>query len=166
MLIIFGGLPGVGKTTIAKSLVKSLNAAYLRVDTVEQVLKREAKIDGPEGYMVCWALAEENLKLGISVIADSVNGILDTRNAWKKVATNASVPFFEIELICSDLDEHQRRVEERKPDIINHQLPTWKSVKEREYLHWAADLILDTSKYSAEHAVEIILSHISQHAES
>lgn len=152
MLVIFGGLPGVGKTTIAKSLAKSLNAAYLRVDTVEQVLKREAKIDGPEGYMVCWALAEENLKLGTSVIADSVNGLQETRNAWKKVARNASVPFFEIELICSDLDEHQK-------------LPHWKSVKEREYLHWAADLILDTSKYSAEHAVEIILSHISKHME-
>lgn len=110
-------------------------------------------------------LAEENLKLGTSVIADSVNGLQETRNAWKKVARNASVPFFEIELICSDLDEHQRRVEERKADIINHQLPNWKSVKEREYLHWAADLILDTSKYSAEHAVEIILSHISKHME-
>lgn len=53
MLIIFGGLPGVGKTTIAKALAKLMHAVYLRVDTVEQVLKREAKLEGPEGYMVC-----------------------------------------------------------------------------------------------------------------
>ena len=62
MLIILGGLPGVGKTTIAKALAKQLQAMILRVDTVEQVLKREEGLDGPEGYMVCWAQALENLR--------------------------------------------------------------------------------------------------------
>jgi predicted kinase len=36
MLIIFGGLPGTGKTTIAKQLAKTVEAVYLRVDTIEQ----------------------------------------------------------------------------------------------------------------------------------
>jgi predicted kinase len=93
MLIIFGGLPGVGKTNIAKALAKLMHAVYLRVDTVEQVLKREAELEGPEGYMVCWAQALENLKLGISVVADSVNAIQVTREAWQKVAKDASVTF-------------------------------------------------------------------------
>ena len=38
MLIIFGGLPGTGKTTIAKQLAKTVEAVYLRVDTIEQSL--------------------------------------------------------------------------------------------------------------------------------
>jgi predicted kinase len=35
MLIIFGGLPGTGKTTISKEVAKRLKAVYLRVDTIE-----------------------------------------------------------------------------------------------------------------------------------
>ena len=34
MLIIFGGLPGTGKTTIARSLARKLSAAYVRIDSV------------------------------------------------------------------------------------------------------------------------------------
>ena len=56
-------------------------------------------------------------------------------------------------------------VEARKPDIIDHQLPNWRAVKEREFLHWDTDLVLDTSNYSADQVVEIILSHISKHME-
>lgn len=47
MLIIFGGLSGVGKTTIAKSLAKHLKAVYLRIDTVEQVLKKRSTARWP-----------------------------------------------------------------------------------------------------------------------
>ena len=35
MLIIFGGLPGTGKTTISKEVAKCLNSVYLRVDTID-----------------------------------------------------------------------------------------------------------------------------------
>jgi predicted kinase len=40
MLIIFGGLPGVGKTTLAKAVAREWEAVYLRVDTIEQALTR------------------------------------------------------------------------------------------------------------------------------
>ena len=35
MLIVFSGLPGTGKTTIAKALAAATAAVYLRVDTIE-----------------------------------------------------------------------------------------------------------------------------------
>lgn len=160
MLIIFGGLPGVGKTTIAKALAKQLKAVYLRIDTVEQVLKREAQLDGPEGYMVCWAQALENLKLGMTVVADSVNAIQVTRNAWQNVANDASVTYLEIELVCSDSREHQQRIETRDADIVRHQLPKWQDVKEREYERWSPHLVFDTAKQTPDEIVAEILEHI------
>jgi len=34
MLIIFGGLPGVGKTTIARKLARHLGAVHVRIDSI------------------------------------------------------------------------------------------------------------------------------------
>jgi adenylylsulfate kinase-like enzyme len=40
MLIVLSGLPGVGKTTIARELARSLAAVYVRVDSIEQALRQ------------------------------------------------------------------------------------------------------------------------------
>ncbi|WP_117148608.1 AAA family ATPase, partial [Klebsiella pneumoniae] len=53
MLFIFSGLPGTGKSTIAKMLSKKISAVYLRVDTVEQAIRSVSEQNqkiGPEGY--------------------------------------------------------------------------------------------------------------------
>ena len=75
MLIVFSGLPGSGKSTIAKLLATRLRAAYLRIDTVEQALLRAGTPPpiGPEGYAVALAVAEDTLRVGTPVVADAVN---------------------------------------------------------------------------------------------
>ena len=76
MLIVFSGLPGTGKTTIASELARRTNAVYLRIDVIEQAL-RDAKVltgdVGASGYGLANALALSNLRLGQTVIADCVN---------------------------------------------------------------------------------------------
>lgn len=160
MLIAFGGLPGTGKTTVARNLACRLEAVYLRIDSIEQQLVRSGiGMDemGPAGYMVGYALAADNLRLGLIVVADSVNSLGITRAAWKSVAREAGVRLLEVELRCSDRNEHRSRIESRRADIPGHALPGWNDVLDRHYEPWeSVDITIDTSAVSAEQAVETI----------
>lgn len=42
MLIIFGGLPGSGKTSISRHLADKLKAVYLRIDSIENAINNSA----------------------------------------------------------------------------------------------------------------------------
>src|SRR6478736_7214586 len=136
MLIALSGLPGVGKTTIARRLVEVTGGVYLRIDSIEQVLRRAGVAVEAEGYAVAHAVAEDNLRLGRTVVADCVNPWPLTRLEWRSVADRAGVVIFDVEIVCSDLEEHRRRVEFREPDIAGHSLPTWSDVTQRDYRAW------------------------------
>ena len=81
MLIIFSGLPGVGKTTIAREIARATAGVHLRVDSIEQRLRDAGWHVEGEGYAVAYAIAEDNLRLGRPVIADCVNPWTLTRDA-------------------------------------------------------------------------------------
>lgn len=159
ILIVMGGLPGTGKTSLSKVLSLRLDAVYLRIDTIEQALHRQAAFkNGNEGYLVANMVAEDNLRLGHVVIADSVNPISITRDAWREIARRCQVDILEIEVVCSNKKQHRRRVEERKADIPEYKLPTWDEVVNRQYDAWKTkNLTIDTSELSVTEAVEQIL---------
>ena len=50
MLIVFSGLPGVGKTGIARELARTIGAVHLRIDSIEQALRRAGYRGESEGY--------------------------------------------------------------------------------------------------------------------
>ena len=158
MLIIFGGLPATGKTTIARELARRLGATYLRIDTIEQVLRECATVSEPihdEGYRVAYAIAEDNLRLGRTVIADSVNPIRLSRDAWIGVAHRAHAHAVEVEVICSDPQLHRQRVETRAVDIRGLSLPTWEKIISREYEPWEREhIVIDTAGRSVGESVE------------
>jgi predicted kinase len=157
-LIIFGGLPGVGKTTIARELARQLAATHVRVDSIEQALRDSGTLTQPldaAGYRVAYAIAEDNLRLGRTVIADSVNPIHLSRDAWIGVAHRAQVGTFEVEVICSDPQQHRQRLETRPADITGLRLLTWEEVVSREYEPWERQhLIIDTTRRSVAECVK------------
>lgn len=169
MLYIFSGLPGTGKSTIAKLLSKKLGTVYLRVDTVEQAIasaSEQNKVIGPEGYFVLYELARENLQLGARVVTDSVNDIKLVRDAYRDIAISLNVPFLEIEILCSDKQQHRYRVENRLSDIPGLTPPDWEKVQNRHYEPWDRErLMLDTAVLSAAECVDSILAQPLIHAQ-
>jgi len=164
MLIIFGGLPGSGKTTTARALAKELGAVHLRIDTIEQNIRASGMLSsevGPAGYMVGYGIAEDNLTLGNIVVADSVNPLKVTRDAWLSVAARSGVPAVEIEILCSDPDEHRRRAETRASDVPGLTKPSWEEIVTYDYDDWArSPIVVDTAKQGVNEAVVALLSKL------
>ena len=148
-LIVFAGLPAAGKSTLARRLAREMRAVFLRIDTIEQSI-RDAGFGGgdmgPMGYAAAYNVARDNLALGHTVVADSVNPLAVTRDAWRRVARRAGVPIIEVEVVCSDRAEHRRRVETRPSDVAGLVLPTWQEVVDREYAQWDRErVVIDTA---------------------
>lgn len=161
MLIVLGGLPGTGKTTTAREIVALLPATYLRIDSVEQALRSSGALAGdvgPAGYVVAYALARSNLALKQTVLADCVNPLPVTREAWRAVAADMSSCIVEVEIVCSDAAEHRRRVTQRTPDVPGLAAPTWASVQQHAYLPWTTPrMVIDSATTCAHDAARAIV---------
>jgi len=159
MLIAFSGLPGAGKTTIARELARAIGGLHLRIDTIEQALRNDGIEVTSQGYVVAYAVAEDNLRLGRIVVSDCVNPDERTRSAWHSVAARAAVRVLNVEIICSDPTEHRRRVESRRPDISGHRVPTWQETVARDYEGWKTKLlVIDTARLNVAQAVSAIVA--------
>lgn len=160
ILYIFSGLPGTGKSTLAKRLARHTGAAYLRIDTIEQGLRDlcgTPVVD--EGYRLAYRIARENLLVGVSVVADSCNPIGLTRRAWMAVAKETGSRFLNIEVVCSDSEDHRRRVETRPADVDGLKLPTWEDVLARNLEPWTeARITLDTANTPEDRSFRDLLS--------
>ena len=155
-LFIFAGLPAAGKTTLARHLAADLKAVHLRIDTIEQAMRDlcDYQVEG-EGYRLAYRVAADNLRLGLSVVADSCNSIELTRREWESVAQAEGAEFVNVEVVCSDSAEHRRRVQNRANSIPNLKLPNWEEVVAREYHSWSVPRItIDTAGIAPETSYE------------
>lgn len=158
VLYAFSGRSGSGKSHLARALAHDLGATLLRIDRIEQALKDTPGASpqvGEAGYRIACALAGEQLRLGLSVVADSVNPLAATRRAWHAVAQHAGAGRVDIEVLCSDAAEHRRRVAARRADIEGLHLPSWDELMSRDYEPWqdTTRIVIDTAGCSVEQSL-------------
>lgn len=83
--ILIMGLPGTGKTTLARSLAPKLNAAWFNADQVRETISRDLGFslkDRIEQARRMGALCDEVVKEGKIAIADFVCPTPETRAAF------------------------------------------------------------------------------------
>ena len=165
LLVVVGGLPAVGKTAVCRALLGERPITppmtWLRVDSIEQALRRSGEMapdmPGGAGYYAAAAVAGDVLSTGGDVLVECVNPLPITRRLWERTAVDAGSRLLQVELVCSDRDEHRRRVEQRVSDIEGLVLPDWRDVLQRDYAPWPeADLRLDTGRLEVTGAAELI----------
>ncbi len=119
---------------------------------------------GIAAYHIAETLADENLRLGHSVIIDAVNPVEAARAAWRTLAAKTRADLKIVECICADEAVHRQRIEARVRNIEGMPEITWAQVLERraEYHAWAEPrLVLDTSAKSAKQSLAEALSFLN-----
>jgi predicted kinase len=151
MLICVGGLPGVGKTTVARKIAALLPATHLRIDAFEAALVRQGLVEapdrvGPHGYGLALAAADTCLQAGTDVVVDAVFPVVASREPFGRLAAEHGVPVRWFRLVCDDRNEHRRRVETRSADLSGFGVPTWSEVSEWATEPWDhGHLVVDTA---------------------
>ena len=154
---MFSGLPGVGKSTIAKALAERTGAIWLRIDSIEDGIRQGdlgvTDMKGA-GYWAAQYVAADNLALKQSVIADCVNPFALTRDSWAALADPSVCRLCEIEVFCPDRSIHRARVEARNTSN------DWAAVSQRRFDPWDREVLrLNSEELSVHQAVSAIISY-------
>ncbi|MFC4244425.1 AAA family ATPase [Gryllotalpicola reticulitermitis] len=135
MLIALAGLPGSGKSAIARELARMLPATHLAVDDLEDAMLRAGLRNSYEvglaAYLAAEAAAEANLQVGGSVVIDAVNDHPYARGQWVQLAQRCASSFAFIEVQCSDETLHRTRLAHRERNYRALPEPTWESLLPR-----------------------------------
>jgi predicted kinase len=157
-LIVFAGLPGTGKSSLARALARELRAVYLDKDTVkdgvmrlagEMSLEQGTRLAGALSYELLVDLARDNLTLGLSVVVDSPAAYQVFRDRIKALARAVKADLKLIECICTDEHLLRDRVERRGQDLPAYRTRDWETFqRDRGRFERLTDqrLIVDTAE--------------------
>jgi predicted kinase len=111
MLYLFCGLPGTGKTTVAKELSSLTGGIILRTDEIRKQILSDPQYTAEEKRLVYDAMymtAGSMLRAGAVVILDATFHLRKEREAAKEIARKAGSECVVIEVKCDE--ETVRRI--------------------------------------------------------
>jgi predicted kinase len=159
-LIVFAGLPGSGKSTVAEGYGDRIGVPVLSIDPVDRAMQAVGVTENRPGvtaYVVVEALAEEHLRRGRTVVVDAVNDVEAARQQWRDLATRTGAELRFVEVLCSDRAVHRARVEARH--ARDPWKPDWAAVASRVYEPWTEEhTVLDSATTAPHELVERIAS--------
>jgi predicted kinase len=156
-VVVFTGVPGTGKSTLADEIARGLGAPVVNWDwliagltafpDVQQVLDRiDRDVYRDVGYSLMSQLVEKQLRNRQPVVLDCV--VRERARArWAEIAATHGAPVFVVECVCSDIEVHHMRIEGRVRDIPGWNELDWEWVKQSRasYEPLRCDkLVLDT----------------------
>ncbi len=170
-LIVLSGLPGSGKSTIAELLAKRLRLPLFSVDPIESAIVKAGIArsfeTGLAAYLVAATLADEQLKLGISVIIDAVNAEEEGKDVWRRLAKKHRVEPIVL-LVALESSLHKQRLDSRVRRLHGFAEVTWDTVEARRkaFTAWKEPVLeLDAScdvEMSVKRAAQYIETRLTQ----
>jgi predicted kinase len=152
-LIVFSGLPGVGKSTLADAVGSRLGIPVFAVDWLLGALTpfggRHLEDLMGIGAELLTTLAVRQLALGQSAILDHPGEDAADRERWRSLARRAGAEFVAVLCECPDPAVHRARLEGRRRGIPGwHDAGAWSNVERRRagFPPWPdAALTVDTT---------------------
>jgi predicted kinase len=163
-LIIFSGLPGTGKSTLANRLARELRLPLLCIDDVIGEVPPGAGIPFWDSKVaILLRLVEVQLDLGLSPIVDSVFMNMD-RNHAEELARKYRARFYPIYVFVSNDEVWKQRVNARYDEMNNKDVANWERIQhQRERFRvWEPNTALFVdSLHSVDENYEAVLNFVT-----
>ncbi len=163
MLVIICGLPGTGKTTLAREVAKHIPAVHISSDAIRMMLLRKRTYSEKEKegvYKAMFKKAEELITGGRSVVLDATFYKKMLREKARAIADKTKSKFFLVECTTPESVLRERMFARKRGESESEaDFEVYKKIKEIFEPIEDEHLIVDTSQ-PIERQVRLVMNYL------